>query len=199
MNATTEQTELRYAGFWPRFAAGMIDVLVAGVFVWPLVWAAGRSRELSILVPTTLFVSTTAIYLFLVVRYGGEPGKLVMGLRIALVDGSAVTWRAAVLRVAVGILLSALDEILAAHATMQIPHSEFIALSFLERTHRIGEITGDMGRYLQYAGSVWGSAELLTLLFNKRRRSLHDFIAGTVVVHRDRSEMRSRQTQGELT
>jgi uncharacterized RDD family membrane protein YckC len=33
-----------------------------------------------------------------------------------------------------------------------------------------------------WAGQIWTSSELVVILLNRRRRALHDFIAGTVVV-----------------
>jgi uncharacterized RDD family membrane protein YckC len=80
---------------------------------------------------------------YLVKRFGGTPGKLLMGIRIRKVDGSRVGSREAVLR--------------------YLPEG-IIAL---------------------VSGVLLLQPPLLT---NRRRRALHDFIAGTVVVH-------SRQTE----
>jgi uncharacterized RDD family membrane protein YckC len=37
-----------------------------------------------------------------------------------------------------------------------------------------------------YAESAWFFAEFITMLFSSKRRAVHDFIAGTVVIHKDR-------------
>jgi uncharacterized RDD family membrane protein YckC len=33
-----------------------------------------------------------------------------------------------------------------------------------------------------YVGILWFAAEMITMLFNKKRRAIHDFIAGSVVI-----------------
>lgn len=42
---------------------------------------------------------------------------------------------------------------------------------------------------------IWGMLEILTMLFNKRRRALHDFIAGTVVIRHVRPRKRGRKSR----
>ena len=36
---------------------------------------------------------------------------------------------------------------------------------------------------MDYLLNIWVLSELVVLLLNKKRRTLHDFIAGTVVLH----------------
>jgi uncharacterized RDD family membrane protein YckC len=43
--------------------------------------------------------------------------------------------------------------------------------------------------------NVWLVSEYIVMLTNKRRRSLHDLIAGTVVIH----EVRQDQQTGDAT
>lgn len=42
---------------------------------------------------------------------------------------------------------------------------------------------------------IWGMLEILTMLFNKRRRALHDFIAGTVVIRHVRARKKDRKSE----
>lgn len=65
---------------------------------------------------------------------------------------------------------------------MQIPSEEYIRLSFMERMQLVADGSPHVGRYLGYAQMTWGAAELVSLLLNRRRRSVNDFIAGTVVI-----------------
>ncbi len=36
---------------------------------------------------------------------------------------------------------------------------------------------------------IWGATELLTFLFSMKSQALHDFIAGTVVIKKKKSEL----------
>jgi uncharacterized RDD family membrane protein YckC len=60
--------------------------------------------------------------------------------------------------------------------------AEYHALSFLERAKRMVELTPPWYHPLQIVQNVWVWGELIVLLTNRKRRALHDFIAGTVVV-----------------
>ena len=63
----------------------------------------------------------------------------------------------------------------------------------------VASTVGDRTRYLRanapawyrpvdVAGAVWVWGELIVLLTNRKRRALHDFLAGTVVVRIKRHE-----------
>jgi len=45
-----------------------------------------------------------------------------------------------------------------------------------------GEVAGLPGELIMWAAMGWLALELLTMLTNGKRRALHDYIAGTVVV-----------------
>lgn len=179
------QPALRYAGFWARLAAGLIDTVFALLVSVPIFLAGERSRELVLVLQTAISVGLNALLVYMVVRYGGTPGKIAMGLRVAMTDGSSATLRAATLRISVDGLLVVLQLILVWWGTLQIPNHEYVTLSLVERGMRINAATGSFADLCSSAQVAWGVAELFSLLFSERRRSVHDLIAGTVVVHRD--------------
>jgi hypothetical protein len=61
--------------------------------------------------------------------------------------------------------------------------AEYQSLSFMERAKRMTELAPSWYKPLQIAQNIWFWGELIVLLTNRKRRALHDFIAGTVVVH----------------
>ena len=157
----------KYATFWPRFWSPTIDNIV----LWPLV----------ILIPYILqsvffkenvipwiALFTTAIQftysIYFNGRYGGTIGKLKCNIRI--VDHKTegpISYKQALLRDAIPLILITL----LCGATLAVPPGE-----------------NDMQRP-QYIASIfilWIFIEILTMLINSKRRALHDFIAGTVVV-----------------
>jgi uncharacterized RDD family membrane protein YckC len=64
-------------------------------------------------------------------------------------------------------------------------------LSGIKRPERIIELSPGYD-VLDYSLTVWIWSEIIVLLFNRRKRALHDFIAGTVVIHTS-STMNSRE------
>jgi uncharacterized RDD family membrane protein YckC len=59
--------------------------------------------------------------------------------------------------------------------------------------YRDAEVAGVPGTILGLAGLGWFFLEVVTMLTNDKRRALHDYIAGTVVV-RDADRLRTSQT-----
>lgn len=60
---------------------------------------------------------------------------------------------------------------------------KYHSLAFMERTKRMIELAPSWYRPLQWVQNAWVWGELIVLLTNRKRRALHDFIAGTVVVY----------------
>ena len=65
---------------------------------------------------------------------------------------------------------------------LHMSDTEYHALSFMERARRMVELAPSWYKPLQIVQNVWVWGELIVLLTNRKRRALHDFIAGTAVV-----------------
>ncbi|MDI6873897.1 RDD family protein [Candidatus Solincola sp.] len=115
----------RYAGFWIRFAAAIVDGLVLSVAFLPvnlLFWAVnenihfwgswdfsrGVSSGLLFLFNVIRTLIGWAYYTYLTGRYGATLGKKLLGLRVVGEDLQPVTYGTAVVREIPGKLLSAL-------------------------------------------------------------------------------------------
>lgn len=182
-NATREP-ELVYATLGQRYLAQLLDSLVLVPLLASEYFLMEWSRQGSALWlgPGLLFLIWFEVGL--VVRYGATPGKLLMKIRIAMVDGSSVTWKAALLRFSVTCVLSAAVSCAFAVAASRMTDAEYFELSYLERYLRLRELTPGWYGPAATLQTLWGWSELLVILFNKKRRSLHDFLAGTVVVQK---------------
>jgi uncharacterized RDD family membrane protein YckC len=172
--------ELRYATFWQRVGATLIDFLILLPFL-PLDYFAGQSRmyHAYAFVPMELF--SLFFYVYLTVRYGGTPGKLLLGLRVASLDGSRVLWKAAVLRYAPLGLIEVAISLMTIMATLAMTDEAYGALGYFERSDAIDE-QQPMLMGLTWLFFIWMFACLVTMMVNDKRRTLHDFIAGTVVL-----------------
>ena len=176
-------SSLRYGGFWVRAAALVLDALINLPLIAFVFWTGPRYR----LFQPLFFIPWTAINLFynvyLVRRFGGTPGKLIMRLRVRKKTGEPVGYREAILREAPNVLLGALSTIAMLPALSKISDAEFHALPPRARSEPLAQLASPWSKPLRIAGNLWTYSELVVLLTNRKRRALHDFVAGTVVVY----------------
>ena len=173
---------LQYGGFWIRFAAFWLDALIVLPVTGLAFWGAQQYRLYPIysFIPDMLFGFFYSVYL--VRRFGGTPGKLIMRLRIRKVTGERVGYREAFLRCAPEFVLGVLVAIALLPSLFQLTDAEYHALSFIERSQRLIHLAPGWYRPLQILLQIWIWSEFIVMLTNEKRRALHDFIAGTVVV-----------------
>lgn len=185
----TSTDPLRYAGFWPRLGALLLDMLIMLPLSALVFWGSERYRlfDLYYLIPGTLFGFFYGVYL--VRRFGGTPGKLVVGVRIRKVSGEPVGYREALLRYLPEFLLGTLTYIALVISVLHISDTEYHSLSVMERAKRMVDLAPPWYTPLQIVQNVWVWGELIVLLTNRKRRALHDFIAGTVVVRTTPNQM----------
>jgi len=172
----------RYGGFWRRLAALLLDFVILSPITAFAVWGMFHVRlfELYYFLPGLLLSLFYQVHL--VRRFGGTPGKRLMGLRIMTIDGEPVGYRHALLRHAPLLLLSQVGSIGMILASLQITDSEYHALIWSDRIERLMAFGPSWLRAAQHLQTAWTWSELLVLLTNRKKRALHDFIAGTVVI-----------------
>lgn len=173
---------LRYAGFWPRLGSLMLDFFI--LLPWAALWFWAehyRLFEVYALVPNVLF--GLFYYVYLVRRFGGTPGKLIVGIKIRKLNGESVGYREAFLRYFPDFVFGLLVSVALLFPLLHMSDAEYHSLSFTQRSRRMIELAPSWYKPLQWTQGVWFWSELIVLLTNRKRRALHDFIAGTVVVH----------------
>jgi uncharacterized RDD family membrane protein YckC len=189
-----DNSSLRYGGFWVRAAALVLDELINLPLIAFVLWAGPRYR----LFQPYFFIPWTAIGVFynvyLVRRFGGTPGKLLMRLRVRKKTGEPVGYHEAILREAPNVLLGALATIAMLPALSKISDAEFHTLPPRARSERLAQLAPAWSQPLRIAGAVWNYSELVVLLTNRKRRALHDFIAGTVVIYDETSKQAMART-----
>ena len=173
-----------YGGFWRRLAATLID----GVCLSPLfllqffLMAQGRSGMAYSILP---MLAVPLLYnVYLVKRYGGTPGKLALKLRITMLDGSPVTGQAALKRYLPWVVFGALQSVGMALVALSMTDEAYASLGWMERSAQLEMVQPLWATYVGHAMKVWMLAMLISLLATSKRRTLHDFIAGTVVVRK---------------
>jgi uncharacterized RDD family membrane protein YckC len=170
----------RYSTFGPRFWTGSIDRCV----LWPVGLATTALLYLDIprSLAASLIVAQNLVWLLYTVGmhacYGQTVGKMVTKVRVVdLRTEGRISWRQAWLREGVPMVLS-------------LGFLSWIVFLILGRgldpktlASREAALPARSGFWLLTAlPALWFLAEVLTMLTNRKRRALHDFIAGTVVV-----------------
>jgi uncharacterized RDD family membrane protein YckC len=192
---------LHYAGFWPRLASLLLDIIIMLPFMALMFWGDSQYRlfQLYSFVPGILFGLFYSVYL--VRRFGGTPGKLMVGIRIRKVDGEQVGYREAFLRYLPEFILGTLISIAFILSICNISDTEYYSLAFMERSKRLHELLPAWYRPVYWIQNAWFWGELIVLLTNRKKRALHDFIAGTIVVHSspNKSTQPTAATSSDLT
>ena len=160
---------------WRRFWGVIFDVIIFSAVMLPLVGFIQNGREDDLAFLTALEFSTALVsifyYIIMHAACGQTLGKMITGVKVVRNnDLKPIGFRHALMRDIVPLLfvatsivmLNSIDIVVAEDkdAPLQVP---LLVVGFA-----IVEF-------------LWPLLELITMLFNRRRRAIHDFIAGTVV------------------
>lgn len=174
---------MSYSNFGQRLGAFLIDVLLLSPLFALQIWASGQSRTVAMIATvfaTALFVGYR-VYCHAV--WGQTVGKRVAKLRVVDLAGGPIGWRGSWLRSSVEIGFTCLTLIAQLIALAAIPEAEYAGLDMMQRESNLQVYTPAWAGYVMSLSGFWYIASLITLLVNDQRRTLHDFIAGTVVTH----------------
>ena len=174
---------MKYAGFWRRLGAFLLDISI----VMPLttaitIWGENLSQNFHTyyLIPFLLFTLWYDVHLVKV--YGGTPGKLILKIKVRKLDGSTVTYKEAFIRHSINIILYCLFSVACIVGINSINPDVYHSLNWIERSKEIQLHIPNWNTPLEYIMDAWIISEFIVLLTNKRRRSIHDYMAGTVVL-----------------
>lgn len=184
---------MQYVGFWKRFGAYCLDVIVFLPIMGLSLWGNEQSRlfQLYWLIPGLII--GLWLHVYLVRTYGGTPGKLLLKIKIAKVDGSDVGYKEAILRYSVLFAISLVMSAALIPATLEMTDAEYFSMGWKERALYMVEHAPSWYNIANIAMNVWIWSEFVVMLTNKKRRALHDFIAGTVVIHKELLNKSSQQ------
>jgi uncharacterized RDD family membrane protein YckC len=122
-----------------------------------------------------------AYVLYLTHHYGGTLGKLALGIRVQPAQGGPLMWHHVWRRSAVDMIFSSLAITGTLIGLSKVPFATYAATSWTARSQLITTAI-PWTSWLGYTSMLWVASEFVVIMTNRRRRALHDFIAGTVVV-----------------
>ena len=181
-SAMPQGDAVEISGFWRRVAANLLDSAIAAPLGFLFVYLLEGSKVLyfASIIPGMLVWYWYGVWL--VKKYGGTPGKILMGIRVRMLDGSFVTGTAAHIRYAGMFLFTSLGTIAGAIGSYSMSDAEFESLGIFERAIKQQELAPSWNGAVQIGLQVWIWVGLVTLLLSKKRRAVHDYLAGTIVV-----------------
>lgn len=167
-----------YRNFWRRIGATLLDGLImmplglAPFYIFKADFNAGIAYYL-------LLMPLGAVYhIWFHTRYGATPGKMAVGLKLMTADLQRVRLEHAARRSAPEIALA----IVSAMVIMPILFANREAIPTMGFMAFAAMLGSGSAKSVGTLSNLWIYSEWITMLFNPRRRAIHDFIGGTVVV-----------------
>ncbi len=180
-----------YAGFWRRFGALVVDAFVLAPFlIATLHWLPGVSIPVAMLAAIATPVVSLSYTIYFHYRWGATLGKMAAGIRVTVPNGSPIGFKQAFLRSAVDVGFAVLAVTATVIAIHHADPAQYLSAGSTERTAYIRTLSPAWRGIVDIAAQVWAWSEVIVLLFNKRKRALHDLIAGTVVIYKEHAEER---------
>jgi uncharacterized RDD family membrane protein YckC len=168
----------KFRTFWRRFWASWVDCLIfTPVFLLNL-WVSRNAGGLPVVVFVVWHIIGGLLWygyaIWMHARFGQTVGKMLLKVKVVRIkDMGSLTLMQASMRYLVPLLIFTVPMLL--RDAVQILRGTSYLL------HQ-GAIPDILTMVLAMAMAPWFFVDSLILLFNRRRRAAHDFIAGTVVV-----------------
>ncbi len=176
------RAEMIYAGFVPRALAQLVDLLVlTPLMVLHLAIFHGFSFSVAIASFLALGVIGQAYPLYFHARWGQTVGKMAAKIRVVRLDGRPLGPQRALARSSVDILIWVAFALSMIFSMTGWSTPDWHTMSWTEHGRFLPQHV-PFYRLWKGTSAAWTWSELAVLLLNSKRRSLHDFIAGTVVI-----------------
>lgn len=171
-----------YAGFWRRLASMLIDIII----LIPLMAISHLTQSISMLSALiTLIIASLLSSVYMIYfhyQFGATIGKMIVGIKITRPDGSKISLKQALLRSSVDIIFVILMIAAQLIALKHVDPDIYLNAGWVDRAKYIIPLFPVWYGLVSALSNLWWWSEFIVLLFNKRKRAIHDFIAGTVVI-----------------
>ena len=170
-----ELSESIYAGFTLRTKALLTDFIIflpIAILNFILTKVDKNYLIYSSILTYTFFIF---YYIFLVYKYEGTPGKRLCKIKVRKKNGKRIGLKEAILRESVGLFLAGFLRYSYVLTALKLSNGDFSYQDF-------ESLRPNWYPFLDWIYDIWLWSEIIIILLNKRKRALHDFIAGTVVI-----------------
>jgi uncharacterized RDD family membrane protein YckC len=121
-------------------------------------------------------------HIYLVQAKGATPGKMILNLKIIKTDGTAVDYKAALLRYLPSLLFTLASGLITLGALASIDQDVYEDLTWIQKIMHLGTVSPQASKMAQYVYWAWLLIDIIVFFTNNQRRALHDKIADTVVI-----------------
>jgi len=187
------ENEKVYAGFGKRFGSAIVDMLVfiPFMFVFHFIQSSSLSMAMVGVVLSSILFSAYTVYFHY--KFGATLGKMALGIKVTLPNGEKIGFKQAILRSSVDLAFALFMVIAQVMAISNADLEVYLNAGWIERAEYIMPLFPAWYGAVNIASQLWYWGEFIVLLFNKRKRALHDFIAGTVVIRKEYAEQGAQQ------
>ena len=176
----------KYKTFWRRFWAAFVDSIVFIPFSVLNYLMMHNATTIPVFVFALWYTVHSFFFYFYSIwmhgKYGQTLGKMALKVKVMDVSESRqINFRQAFMRDAVPLVFTI---VLLPHDLIQIFKGTFYMLNKEAMSDTLSAILG-------FILMGWVFLELITMLSNSKRRAVHDFIASSVVIRKQKIEERS--------
>ena len=129
------------------------------------------------------YVLYLVYFVVLVALWGQTPGKALLKIKVVDLKGAPVGWARAFLRNLVEAGLTFWFMILELQTISRIPMDQFVAVEVSQRGHFIYQHLPETTFWINLILAIYVYSEFIVIFLNKKKRAIHDFIAGTLIIH----------------
>jgi uncharacterized RDD family membrane protein YckC len=165
-----------------RLGAVLLDLLVTAPFGILVLYLNSFSKDMYLFtfIPSVAFSAWYHVYLLK--RYGGTPGKLLSGIRVVKINGQDPEWKEAFLRYALSFSLLVFGTAISLIALSKADPGSYMELDWRNKAGYLKGLAPGLFKISLWLNYIVIGGDLIVLFRNRRKRALHDLMAGTVVV-----------------
>jgi len=183
-----EPPPMQYAGFWRRLLAGLLEFIIVGIPLFSAHYYSWYiSKNLFVFMQLGAPMLLTLMDLYLLTRFGGTIGKLLVGIRVVKINGDKININNALLRNSVDILYTVISIAIFMAILDRIDYRIVSSLHGKQLGDYWQKVYPSWNYILRYINTIYGTSEAFVMLTNNKRRAIHDFIAGTIVIIRPKT------------
>lgn len=176
------QNKKVYVGFFLRLLSYLIDSLVF-VSIYQLHFMLrndSRIIDIFVHIPIALFWIWLNVYLVKI--WGGTLGMIVLGLKVENLDGTPINLETAFLRYLIDLVFFMLKITAMIIVLWNMSDVQYKLQGILFSRITVEIKAPAWNDVVNKAAMIWSVCDLIIVLFNSKKRSIQDFLVGTIVV-----------------
>jgi uncharacterized RDD family membrane protein YckC len=168
--------------FGQRRGAGVIDFILTAILVFSIGWLCSVSKATSMLLVVPLALVGFVYALVAHARFGRTVGKYILRIKVIGVDGATIGWQKSLRRSAVDGVVGLIWAFGLLTAVEQLSDEAFHGQGWSALYNLLLPLFPAYVAVFLNVSGVWPWSEFVTMMLNKQRRAIHDFIGATRVI-----------------